>query len=38
LGDDTSRGLLQFAEGKPLGQKGLEWLFIQVLMLSKARI
>ncbi|KAF5839496.1 hypothetical protein DUNSADRAFT_670 [Dunaliella salina] len=30
LGDDTSRGLLLFAEGKPLGQGGLDWLFIQV--------
>jgi len=30
LGDDTSRGLLLFAEGKPLGPGGLDWLFIQV--------
>ena len=30
LGADICRGILEFAEGKPLGEHGLEWLFIQV--------
>ena len=30
LGSDTSRGILQFAEGRALGEHGLEWLYIQV--------
>ena len=30
LGSDTSRGILQFAEGRALGKHGLEWLYIQV--------
>lgn len=34
LGNDICRGLLHFAEGKPLGEQGLEWLFIQVRFLS----
>jgi len=30
LGADLSRGLLQFAEGRPLGEHGLFWLYVQV--------
>ncbi|KAJ7583777.1 hypothetical protein C8J56DRAFT_790113 [Mycena floridula] len=30
LGDDLSRGLLKFAEGKPLGERGLRWLKIHL--------
>lgn len=30
LSNDSSRGLLQFAEGRPLGKDGLDWLFVQV--------
>ena len=30
LGNDLCRGLLEFAQGKPLGQEGLGWLFVQV--------
>lgn len=30
MGDDVSRGLLTFADGKPLGQHGLAWLFTHV--------
>ncbi|MEW5305131.1 MAG: hypothetical protein WDW36_007692 [Sanguina aurantia] len=30
LGDDVCRGLLQFSEGKVLGQRGLYWLKVQV--------
>jgi DNA-directed RNA polymerase len=30
MGDDLSRGLLMFAEGKPLGKKGLRWLKIHL--------
>lgn len=30
LGDDLSRGLLQFAHGRELGESGLRWLFIHV--------
>ncbi|EFN51901.1 hypothetical protein CHLNCDRAFT_27382 [Chlorella variabilis] len=29
LGADLSRGLLQFAEGRPLGEHGLFWLYVQ---------
>ena len=29
-GADLSRGLLQFAEGKPLGEHGMFWLYVQV--------
>ncbi|KAL4451184.1 hypothetical protein ABPG77_009256 [Micractinium sp. CCAP 211/92] len=29
LGADLSRGLLQFAEGRPLGENGMFWLYIQ---------
>jgi DNA-directed RNA polymerase len=29
LGADLSRGLLQFAEGKPLGEHGMFWLYVQ---------
>ena len=30
IGDDMSRGLLVFAEGKPVGARGLMWLHVQV--------
>ncbi|KAG8774739.1 DNA-directed RNA polymerase, partial [Serendipita sp. 398] len=30
IGDDLSRGLLMFAEGKPLGQRGIRWLKIHL--------
>lgn len=29
-GDDLSRGLLVFGEGRPLGDKGFDWLLCQV--------
>ncbi|KAI8823016.1 uncharacterized protein EV422DRAFT_523046 [Fimicolochytrium jonesii] len=34
IGNDLCRGLLQFAEGKPLGEEGLRWLKIQVASLA----
>lgn len=30
IGDDLSRGLLQFAEAKPLGENGLAWLKVHI--------
>ncbi|KAL6753198.1 mitochondrial single-subunit RNA polymerase [Haematococcus lacustris] len=30
LGDDVSKGLLQFAQGQPLGRHGLSWLMVQL--------
>ena len=30
IGNDMARGLLLFAEGKPLGQGGLRWLKIHL--------
>lgn len=30
MGDDLSRGLLKFAEAKPLGVRGLRWLKIHL--------
>jgi DNA-directed RNA polymerase len=30
IGDDLSRGLLVFAEGKPLGERGLRWMKIHL--------
>lgn len=33
LGDDLSRGMLQFAKGVPLGEKGLDWLKIHLVAL-----
>jgi DNA-directed RNA polymerase len=30
MGDDLSRGLLTFAEAKPLGKHGLDWLLVHV--------
>ena len=30
IGSDTSRGLLEFADGKPLGKSGLRWLKIHL--------
>ncbi|KAG5651535.1 hypothetical protein H0H81_008297 [Sphagnurus paluster] len=30
IGDDLSRGLLKFGEGKPLGERGLRWLKIHL--------
>ncbi|XP_021497542.1 LOW QUALITY PROTEIN: DNA-directed RNA polymerase, mitochondrial [Meriones unguiculatus] len=34
LGSDLARALLEFAEGKPLGPKGLEWLKIHLVNLT----
>ena len=34
LGDDCSRALLQFAVGKPLGPRGLDWLKIHLINLT----
>ncbi|RKP26622.1 hypothetical protein SYNPS1DRAFT_2358, partial [Syncephalis pseudoplumigaleata] len=33
LGNDICRGLLLFAEGKPLGERGMQWLKIQLASL-----
>lgn len=33
VGDDLSRGMLQFAKGVPLGEKGLDWLKIHLVTL-----
>lgn len=33
LGNDVCRGMLEFADGKPLGENGLDWLFIKVICL-----
>ena len=30
IGDDLARGLLMFAEAKPLGERGLRWLKIHL--------
>lgn len=30
IGDDLSRGLLLFAEAKPLGERGLRWLKVHL--------
>lgn len=30
IGDDLSRGLLMFADAKPLGERGLRWLKIHL--------
>jgi len=37
VGDDLSRGMLQFAKGVPLGQKGLDWLKIHLVTLHGAQ-
>ncbi|XP_038169739.1 DNA-directed RNA polymerase, mitochondrial isoform X2 [Arvicola amphibius] len=34
LGSDLARALLQFAEGRPLGQRGLDWLKIHLVNLT----
>ncbi|XP_037085812.1 DNA-directed RNA polymerase, mitochondrial-like [Pollicipes pollicipes] len=34
LGSDLSRSLLKFARGKPLGQKGLDWLKVHLINLT----
>mmetsp|Transcript_38411 Transcript_38411/g.108557 ORF Transcript_38411/g.108557 Transcript_38411/m.108557 type:complete len:1063 (+) Transcript_38411:418-3606(+) len=36
LGPDVCRALLQFSEARPLGEKGLDWLFIQAANLYGA--
>ena len=36
MGDDLSRGLLQFSRGKPLGADGLKWLKVHFANLSGA--
>lgn len=33
IGDDTTRGVLRFARGRPLGPKGLDWLKIHLVNL-----
>lgn len=37
IGDDLSRGMLQFAKGVPLGQKGLDLLKIHLVTLHGAQ-
>lgn len=37
LGDDLNRGMLQFAKGVPLGEKGLDWLKIHLVTLHGAK-
>ncbi|PFX31945.1 DNA-directed RNA polymerase, mitochondrial [Stylophora pistillata] len=37
VGDDLSRGMLQFAKGVPLGEKGLDWLKIHLVTLHGAK-
>ena len=37
VGDDLNRGMLQFAKGVPLGQKGLDWLKIHLVTLHGAQ-
>ena len=37
VGDDLSRGMLQFAKGVPLGKKGLDWLKIHLVTLHGAK-
>ena len=34
MGGDVQRGILKFAAGKPLGQKGLDWLKIHLINLT----
>ena len=34
LGGDTSRAIIQFAKGKPLGPNGLNWLKIHLINLT----
>uniref|UniRef100_A0AC35U9R0 DNA-directed RNA polymerase n=1 Tax=Rhabditophanes sp. KR3021 TaxID=114890 RepID=A0AC35U9R0_9BILA len=34
MGDDVSRSLLVFAQGRPLGEKGLEWLKLHCINLT----
>ncbi|TPX33106.1 DNA-directed RNA polymerase [Synchytrium microbalum] len=36
MGNDLCRGIMEFAEAKPLGKRGLEWLKIQVATLAGA--
>lgn len=36
LGNDLCRGLLEFAEGKPLGPDGLDWLYVKVSLRRQA--
>ena len=36
-GDDLSRGMLQFAKGVPLGEKGLDWLKIHLVALQATK-
>jgi len=37
VGDDLNRGMLQFAKGVPLGEKGLDWLKIHLVTLHGAK-
>ncbi|KRX83247.1 DNA-directed RNA polymerase, mitochondrial, partial [Trichinella pseudospiralis] len=34
MGDDVCRGLLLFAKGQPLGEKGLDWLKVHLINLT----
>lgn len=34
MGPDICRGLLQFADARPLGEDGLAWLYVQVRVVS----
>lgn len=34
MGDDLCRGLLLFADGRPLGERGLRWLKIHLANLA----
>jgi DNA-directed RNA polymerase len=34
LGGDVTRSILYFAKGKPLGEKGLDWLKIHLVNLT----
>ena len=38
LGSDVSRGMLHFAEGRPLGERGLYWLHVQVLAETRSHM
>ena len=34
MGNDLCRGMMEFAEAKPLGKRGIEWLKIQIATLA----
>ena len=37
IGGDLSRSVLKFARGKPLGQRGLDWLKIHLINMTGLR-